>query len=68
MPGRAGEGEGEEGFALNELQSGSSEQSKKKRTRGSSSVEIMKRGLILLAAVKMRKLVSYAYCALYSFI
>lgn len=33
MPGRVGRGEGEEGFALNELQSGSSEQSKKKRTR-----------------------------------
>lgn len=33
MPGRAGEGAGEEGFALNELQSGSSEQRKKKRMR-----------------------------------
>lgn len=65
MPGRLGDGDGEEGFALNELQSGSSEQHKKKRMwrlilSGNNEMETY---LLFCKRQKSVKLISHDYCA-----
>lgn len=66
MPGRAGEGDGEEGFALNELQSGSSEQHKKKRMRRLILCGNNETGtyLFFYKRKKSVKFVSHDYCVI----